>query len=59
VWRQEHRAPKVADIVGKIHRTLEDNDARKSRVVLDPEDVVRLHSIANRLGAMAGMPTPK
>ena len=42
-----------ADIVGKIHRILEDNDAGKTRVVLDPEDVARLHGIADRLGAMA------
>ena len=42
-----------ADIAGKIHRILEDNEAGKSRVVLDPEDVARLHGIADRLGAMA------
>jgi hypothetical protein len=42
-----------ADIAGQIHRILEDNDAGKSRVVLDPEDVVRLHGIADRLGTMA------
>ena len=42
-----------ADIAGKIHRILEDNKAGKSRVVLDPEDVVRLHGIADRLGTMA------
>ena len=42
-----------ADIAGKIHRILEDNEAGKSRVVLDPEDVVRLHGIADRLGTMA------
>ncbi len=46
-----------ADIAGRIHRILEDNEAGKSRVVLDPEDVARLHSIADRLGAMAGMLT--
>jgi hypothetical protein len=43
----------LADITGKIHRILEDNEAGKSRVVLDPEDVARLHGIADRLGAMA------
>ncbi len=42
-----------ADIAGKIHRILEDNDAGKGRVVLDPEDVARLHTIADRLGSMA------
>jgi hypothetical protein len=42
-----------ADIARKIHRILEDNEAGKSRVVLDPEDVARLHGIADRLGAMA------
>ena len=42
-----------ADIAGQIHRILEDNEAGKSRVVLDPEDVARLHGIADRLGAMA------
>ena len=42
-----------ADIAGKIHRILEDNDAGKSRVVLDPEDVARLNAVAERLGAMA------
>ena len=41
------------DIAGKIHRILEDNETGKSRVVLDPEDVARLHGIADRLGAMA------
>ncbi len=48
----------LADIAGKIHRILEDNDAGKGRVVLDPEDVARLHGIADRLGAMAGLLTP-
>ena len=43
----------LTDIAGKIHRILEDNEAGKSRVVLDPEDVVRLHAVADRLGAMA------
>jgi hypothetical protein len=43
----------LADIAGKIHRMLEDNEAGKSRVVLDPEDVARLHSIVDRLGALA------
>jgi hypothetical protein len=43
---------------GEIPRILEDNDAGKSRVVLDPEDVARLHDIADRLGAMAGVLTP-
>ena len=47
-----------ADIAGKIHRILEDNDAGKGRVVLDPEDVARLHTIADRLCAMAGVLTP-
>jgi hypothetical protein len=47
-----------AAIAGQIHRILEDNDAGKSRVVLDPEDVARLHGIADRLGAMAGVLTP-
>ena len=42
-----------ADIADKIRRILEDNDAGKIRVVLDPEDVARLHGIADRLGAMA------
>jgi hypothetical protein len=46
-----------ADIADKIHRILEDNDAGKNRVVLDPEDVARLHGIADRLGAMAGVVT--
>ena len=43
----------LVDIAGKIHRILEDNEAGKSRVILDPEDVARLHGIADRLGAMA------
>jgi hypothetical protein len=43
----------LADIAGEIHRILEDNEAGKSRVVLDPEDVAGLHGIADRLGAMA------
>jgi len=47
-----------ADIAGKIHRILEDNEAGKSRVVLDPEDVARLHGIADRLGAMAACSPP-
>jgi len=47
-----------ADIAGKIHRILEDNEAGKSRVVLDPEDVARLHGIADRLGAVASVLTP-
>jgi len=47
-----------ADIAGRIHRILEDNEAGKSRVVLDPEDVARLRGIADRLGAVAGLPTP-
>jgi hypothetical protein len=47
-----------ADIAGQIHRILEANDAGKSRVVLDPKDVARLRTIANRLGAMAGVLTP-
>ena len=33
-------------IAGKIHRILQDNEAGKSRVVLGPEDVARLHAIA-------------
>jgi hypothetical protein len=41
-----------ADIAGQIHGILKANDAGKSRVVLDPKDVARLHTIANRLGAM-------
>src|SRR5438445_3551070 len=32
-----------ADIASQIHRILKANDAGKSRVVLDPKDVVRLH----------------
>ena len=48
----------LADIAGKIHRILEDNEAGKSRVVLDPKDVARLHGIADRLGAMAGLLSP-
>ena len=40
----------LADIAGEMHRILEDNEAGKSRVVLDPEDVARLHGIADRLG---------
>src|SRR3984893_8729784 len=47
-----------ADIAGKIHRILDDNEAGKSRVVLDPEDVARLHGIADRLGAVASVLTP-
>jgi hypothetical protein len=47
-----------ADIAGEIHRILEDNEAGKNRVVLGPEDVGRLHAIAVRLGAMAGVLTP-
>ena len=46
-----------ADIAGEIHRILEDNDAGKSRVVLEPEDVAQLHAIADRLGAVAGVLT--
>ena len=33
-------------IAGKTHRILQDNEAGKSRVVLGPEDVARLHAIA-------------
>jgi hypothetical protein len=47
-----------ADIAGEIHRILEDNDVGKSRVVLSREDVARLHGIAERLGAMAGVLAP-
>ena len=47
-----------ADIAGRIHRILEDNEAGKSRVILDPEDVARLHGIADRLGAVASVLTP-
>ena len=47
-----------ADIAGQIHRILEANDAGKSRVVLDPKDVARLHGIADRLGAMAACSPP-
>jgi hypothetical protein len=47
-----------ADIAGKIHRILEGNDAGKNRVVLDSEDVARLHAIADRLGAVASVLTP-
>ncbi len=47
-----------ADIASEIHRILDDNEAGKSRVVLDPEDVARLHGIADRLGAVAGVLTP-
>ena len=46
-----------ADIAGKIHRILEDNDAGKNRVVLDPEDVAGLRGIADRLSAMPGVLT--
>jgi hypothetical protein len=46
-----------ADIAGQIHRILEDNHAGKSRIVLDLEDVARLHDIADRLGAMASVLT--
>ena len=38
-----------ANIAGQIHRILAANDAGKSRVVLDPKDVARLHGIAKRL----------
>jgi hypothetical protein len=48
----------VSDIAGEIRRILEDNEAGKSRVVLDPEHVARLHGIADRLGAMAGVLSP-
>jgi hypothetical protein len=48
----------LADIAGKIHRILADNGVGKSRVVLDPEDVARLHTIAGRLGAAADVLTP-
>jgi hypothetical protein len=44
-----------ADIAGRIHRILEDNEAGKGRVVLGPEDVARLHGFADGLGAMAGL----
>ena len=47
-----------ADIAGEIHRILDDNDAGKSRVVLDPEDIARLRGIADRLGAVASVLTP-
>ena len=47
----------LADIAGQIHRILEDNHAGKSRVVLDSEDVARLHDIADRLGPMASVLT--
>jgi hypothetical protein len=47
-----------ADIAGRIHRILEDNEAGKSRVILDPEDVARLHGIADRLGGVASVLTP-
>ena len=47
-----------ADIAGEIHRILNDNDAGKSRVVLDPEDIARLRGIADRLGAVASVLTP-
>ena len=47
-----------ADIAGEIHRILNDNDAGKSRVVLDPEDIARLRVIADRLGAVASVLTP-
>jgi hypothetical protein len=47
-----------ADIAGKIRRILDDNEAGKSRVVLDPEDVAQLHAIADRLGAVASVLTP-
>ncbi len=47
-----------ADIASEIHRIFDDNEAGKSRVVLDPEDVARLHGIADRLGAVAGVLTP-
>ena len=46
-----------ADIAGRIHRILEDNDSGKGRVILDPEDVAGLRGIAERLGAMAGVLT--
>ena len=46
-----------ADIASEIHRIFDDNEAGKSRVVLDPEDVARLHGIADRLGAVAGVLT--
>jgi hypothetical protein len=45
-------------MTGEIHRILEDNDAGKSRVILDPEDVARLHGIVDRLAAMADVLTP-
>jgi hypothetical protein len=47
-----------ADVAAKIRRILEDNDAGKSRVVLDPENVARLHGIAERLAAVPGVLTP-
>ena len=48
----------LADIAGKIHRILEDNDAGNSRVVLDPEDVARLNAAADRLSAVAARSLP-
>ena len=47
-----------ADIAEKIRRILEDNEAGKSRVVLEPEDVARLNAVADRLGAMASVLNP-
>jgi len=47
-----------ADIAGQIHRILEANDTGKSRIVLDPEDVVRLNAVANRQDAMASVLNP-
>ena len=47
----------LAGIAGEIQRVLEDNEAGKRRVVLDPEDVALLHGVADRLGAMAGVLT--
>ena len=43
---------------GALHLVYGDNEAGKSRVVLDPEDVARLHTIADRLGAAADVLTP-
>jgi len=44
---------KLADIARQIHRILENNEAGKGRVLLDPEEVLQLCVFADRLGVIA------
>jgi hypothetical protein len=55
LWQKP--GPDAGEIGNEIRQILDDNDAGKGRVFLDPEDVLRLRGFADRLGVIASQRT--